>query len=99
MVSKPTLIIEPEAQIEIDNAIEWYEKAKEGLGVEFFNYLDGYLKTLRQNKALFEIKRKPVFRELALKRFPHVIIYEYTKNKIYIYSVFHTKQDPSKKLK
>lgn len=97
MASK--LIIEPEAQIEIEEAIDWYETQQIGLGLEFLNYLDGYFQTLKTQKALFEIKRKPVFRELPLKRFPYIIIYEVIQNQIIVYSVFHTFQDPIKKRK
>lgn len=99
MVSKTILTIDPEAQVEIEKAIEWYEKAKEGLGLEFYNYLDGYFKTLQQNQVYFQIKRNPVFRELPLKRFPFVIIYEHNYEEIYVYSVFNTHQNPIKKKK
>ncbi|MGB0879995.1 MAG: type II toxin-antitoxin system RelE/ParE family toxin [Polaribacter sp.] len=93
------LVIESEAQKEIDEAIEWYESKQIGLGKDFFNYLDGYFKTLKNGKASFEIKRKPVFRELPLIRFPYVIIYEKYRNQIIVYSVFNTSQDPYKKMK
>lgn len=62
-------------------------------------YLDDYFQTLKNGKASFEIKRKPVFRELPLKRFPFVIIYEEFRNQIIVYSVFNTFQNPSKKNK
>lgn len=91
------LIIEPEAQEEIDTAIAWYESKQVGLGEVFFNYLDGYFQTLKNEKALFEIKRKPVFREVPLKRFPYIIIYEEYQNQVVVYSVFNTHQDPVKK--
>lgn len=93
------LIIEPEAITEIEEAIDWYESKKIGLGKVFFNYLNGYFQMLNNNNALFEIKRKPVFRELPLKRFPFVIIYEVYQNKVIVYSVFNTNQDPNKKSK
>tara|TARA_R110002049_G_scaffold284031_1_gene464557 strand:+ start:846 stop:1139 length:294 start_codon:yes stop_codon:yes gene_type:complete len=93
------LTIEPEAQIEIEDAIDWYESKQTGLGEEFYNYLDGYFETLKEATALFPIKRRPVFRELPLKRFPYVIIYEHTKSEIFVYSVFNTHQDPIKKTK
>lgn len=91
------LIIEPEAEQEIIDAIEWYESKQVGLGTDFLNYLDGYFQTLKNAKATFELKRKPVFRELPLKRFPFVIIYEKFRNQIIVYSVFNTSQDPNKK--
>ena len=93
------LIIELEAQIEIDKAIKWYESKQIGLGADFFNYLDGYFQTLKNGEALFEIKRKPVFRELPLKRFPYIIIYEEYQNQVIVYSVFNTFQDQNKKTK
>lgn len=93
------LIVEQEAQLEIDDAINWYELKQEGLGEEFLNYLGGYFQTLMTGKSDFEIKRKPVFRELPLKRFPYVIIYEKHKEEIIVYSVFNTYLNPIKKLK
>ncbi len=70
-----------------------------GLGANFLNYLDGYFQTLKNEKALFEIKRKPVFRKFPFKKFPYIIIYEKFQNQIIIYSVFNTSQDPIKKRK
>lgn len=93
------LIVEYEAQLEIEEAIEYYESKKVGLGADFFNYLDGYFQTLKNGKATFELKRKPVFRELPLKRFPFIIIYEQYESQIIVYSVFNTSQNPIKKKK
>ncbi len=93
------LIIEPQAQFIIDEAIKWYESKQIGLGLEFLNYLDGYFKILKETDVIFQIKREPVYRELPLKRFPYVIIYERTKNETYVYSVFNTHQNQIKKTK
>jgi hypothetical protein len=49
---------------------------KRGLGKEFFVYLKGYFKILKTNPELFPLKKEPYFRELSLKKFPFVIIYE-----------------------
>ena len=97
MVSK--LIIEPEAEEEIYKAVDWYGSKQTGLGEEFYHYLEGYFETLKIGKVLFSVKRKPVFRELPLKRFPYIIIYEELKDVIVVYSVFNTHQDPLKKIK
>jgi hypothetical protein len=93
MASK--LIILPQAQIEIDKAIAWYESQQIGLGKTFFNYLDGYFNILRDGSFLFALKRKPAFRELPLKKFPFIIIYEVTQTETLIYSVFNTLQNPN----
>ena len=93
---KLKLTIDSEAQIEIEKAIEHYETIRSGLGKEFYNYLDGYFGVLTEGNVLFKIKRRPAFRELPLKRFPYVIIYEQTKKEIYVFSVFNTYQNPRK---
>ena len=99
MGSKLKLTIDPEAEIEIAETIDYYETARTGLGQEFYNYLDGYFKVLLEGNVFFEIKRKPAFRELPLRRFPYVIIYEHTDTEIYVFSVFNTSQDPEKKIR
>ncbi|SHN19861.1 type II toxin-antitoxin system RelE/ParE family toxin [Flavobacterium xinjiangense] len=91
------IVISKLAEIEIIEAIEFYESRKKGLGKDFFVYLKGYLKILKMNPELFPLKKEPFFRELSLKKFPFVIIYEVFNDEIIIYSVFHTYRDPSKK--
>lgn len=78
--------------------MQWYESKKPGLGLIFLNYLDGYFQTLKTGKVIFPIKVKPVYRELALKKFPFVIVYEVVKINIIVYSVFNTYQNPEKKI-
>ncbi|HUH26665.1 type II toxin-antitoxin system RelE/ParE family toxin [Gelidibacter sp.] len=93
------IIILPLAQKEIDNALVWYESKQKGLGADFLTYLGGYFLAIRQGFAIYQVKRKPYFRELPLKRFPFVIIYEINGDEIIIFSVFNVHQDPNKKLK
>ncbi len=96
MTSKLLLTFDPEAQHEIAKAIQWYEAQKQGLGKEFYHYLEGYFNILLEGNVLFPIKRKPAFRELPLKRFPFVIIYEQTATEVYVFSFFNTYQAPDR---
>ncbi|MEO5789111.1 type II toxin-antitoxin system RelE/ParE family toxin [Gelidibacter sp.] len=93
-----SLVILPLAQKEIDTALGWYESKQKGVGVEFLAYLESYFLALKEGGAIFQIKRGPCFRELPLKKFPFVIIYEIRANEIIVFSVFNTYQDPNKKL-
>lgn len=83
---------------EIDEAIAFYESKSVGLGKNFLVYLKGYINVLKVTPELFAIKKKPFFRELPLKKFPFVIIYEIIEYEVVIYSVFHTKRNPSSKV-
>jgi plasmid stabilization system protein ParE len=87
----------PLAENEIDDSIEFYESRSKGLGKQFLSYLKSYLKVLKTNPELFEIKKEPGYRELTLAKFPFVIIYEIIENEVIIYSVFHTSRNPQRK--
>jgi plasmid stabilization system protein ParE len=87
----------PLAEKEIDESIEFYESRSKGLGKQCLTYLKSYLKVLKTNPELFEIKKKPGYREMTLVKFPFVIIYEIIGAEIIIYSVFHTSRNPERK--
>lgn len=91
------IVISALAEYEIEEAIEFYESRSKGLGKQFLEYFKGYLKILKANPELFSIKKPPFYRELPLKKFPFVIIYEIFQNEVVIYSVFHTSRNPIKK--
>ena len=93
------LVTVPEARDEIQEAYDYYESKRIGLGDEFLEHLEDYYKILKTEIPFFEIKRKPAYRELPLSRFPYVIIYELRNNIIFVYSVFNTYQDPLDKIK
>ncbi len=60
----------PLAEKEIDESIEFYESRSKGLGKQFLSYLRSYLKVLKTNPELFEIKKKPGYREILWLNFP-----------------------------
>ncbi|WP_255566572.1 type II toxin-antitoxin system RelE/ParE family toxin [Flavobacterium tagetis] len=68
------------------------------MGKQFLTYLKSYLKVLKINPELFEIKKQPGYREMTLVKFPFVIIYEIIGTEIIIYSIFHTSRNPERKL-
>ena len=91
------IVISRLAESEIEETIEFYESRRKGLGKHFLDYFKGYLKILKTNPELFSIKKSPFFRELPLKKFPFVIVYEIFQNEVIIYSVFNTSRNPTKK--
>ena len=95
MVFKITIL--PLAEKEIEESIEFYESRSKGLGKQFLTYLKSYLKVLKTNPELFEIKKQPGYREMTLVKFPFVIIYEIIGVEIIIYSIFHTSRNPERK--
>jgi hypothetical protein len=92
------LEVKNEANLEIIEAYLYYEEKRTGLGEEFLEHLNGYFERIIENPEHFPQKRKP-YREVFIKRFPFLIIYETTKREVIVYSVFNTWQNPEKKKK
>lgn len=87
------LIIKPLAEIEIAEAIEWYETSKEGLGLEFIAQLDKCLERISENPEHFQ-KRYGEIKIVFTKRFPYGIHYTFESGTIYVHAVLHTKREP-----
>ena len=92
------LEVKDAANIEITEAYLYYEEKRTGLGEEFLEHLDAYCDRITTNPNHLSKKREP-YREAFIKRFPFLIIYEVTKKKIIVYSVFNTWKNPKKKKK
>lgn len=92
------LIIKSRATSMMQEAYQWYEQQKQGLGEEFLTELDSYYARLQSHPEYFG-KIKKNFRQAALKRFPYVIVYEIIKTEVVVFAVFHTKRNPRLKFK
>lgn len=92
------LQIKEEAKKEIIEATHWYAQITKGLEIKFIYQLENVINTIRNNPKIYKRVYKH-FRQAALKKFPYVVLYEYEASDIIIYSVFHAKQNPDKKIK
>ena len=81
-----------EAQLDILEAIIWYEKRRVGLGDELFIALENVKHFIEQNPHHFEDKYKGI-RKASTKRFPYIIYYRIeSKNRILVFAVLHMKR-------
>lgn len=88
-------IIKEEAELETLEAYLYYEEKQKGLGNKFLTQLEEYLKRICQNPLHYPLKKG--YREAFLRKFPYLIIYEFSKETVIVYSVFNTYQNPNKK--
>jgi plasmid stabilization system protein ParE len=95
---KYDLVIKEEAIVDMQQAYDYYEERKTGLGERFLNTLEEYLGRVRKNPLHYQIKRKP-YREVFIKHFPYLIIYEILDSRIIVYAIFNTSLNPKKKPK
>lgn len=79
-------------------AYKWYEEQKTGLGEEFLKELDSRYNKLESHPEYYG-KIKKSFRQISLKRFQYVVVFEILKNEVIVFAVFHTKRNPKLKFK
>ncbi len=85
-----SIVVEPRALADIQQAIDYYDEQQEGLAGKFIDTLEKYFSTIGKN-PFYQIRYNKV-RCLPLKKFPFMIHY-FIDEKIktaFIVSVFHT---------
>ncbi len=91
-------ILKPRAVLMSKDAYDWYEEQQRGLGEIFLTELDNcYRKLQLQPAANSKVEKN--YRQVRLRRFPYVIVYEIIKTDIVVFSVFHTRRSPKHKFK
>jgi len=79
-------------------AYNWYEKQRIGLGGLFLAELDNCYDRLEVHPDSYQ-KTENNFRQIIVRTFPYVIVFEILKDDVVIYAVFHTSRNPGKKFK
>jgi len=90
---KFSLIIRPEAEADLADAYDWYERQREGLGAEFLSSVNDGMKLIRGNPRLFPVIRKEAHRAL-IHRFPYGILFVIHGEIVSVVGVFHASRDP-----
>lgn len=89
-----TLVIRRKARTEFDEAFDWYERQRPGLGIEFAERVQ----TVFDSITTVPEMHAPVYRDArkALVRpFPYSVIYRIRGNRVVVLAVFHNKRDPN----
>jgi len=87
------IIIRPEAELDIQEAFEWYDAQSRGLGSEFVRSVDACLATIVRNPFASPLFQKQA-RRVLLRRFPYGILYVCEQNTISVVACFHSKRNP-----
>lgn len=93
-----SLIIKPRATGMAKEAYDWYEQQSTGLGEIFLSELNTCYKKIETQPTFYK-KAKKNFRQIRLKRFPYLVVYEILKSEVVVFAVFHTSRNPNSKFK
>lgn len=92
------LVVKPKAIQMALEAYDWYEEQQLGLGELFLKELNSCFDKL-EAWPLAYAKIKKDYRQIILKTFPYVAVYEIAKDEVIVFAVFHTSRNPRKKFK
>lgn len=89
------ILIQPEAEFDLQEAFDWYEENNSGLGSEFIRAVDASLAKIQRNPFAYPTVYREIRRKL-IRKFPYGILYLIESETIYIIACFHIKRDPQK---
>jgi plasmid stabilization system protein ParE len=90
-----SFIIRPEAELDIQDAFEWYESQSPGLGSEFVRAVDTCLSGIGRNPLAYQVIHKQARRAL-IRRFPYTILFVFEQEIVSVIACFHAKRSPQK---
>jgi hypothetical protein len=80
------VLIEPEAEAEIEAAAAWYQLEAQGFGNEFMRAVQTAVSTLGRQPMAFAIAYGRI-RRIGLRRFPWSLFYEVTQTRSLLWPV------------
>ena len=88
------VIIHSEARRELDNAIQYYEKQKIGLGLDLLSEIEQALEKIKINPNLGTAHTIEGMRRYIIRCFPYIIFYVEFEAFIWVVAIAHGKRKP-----
>jgi plasmid stabilization system protein ParE len=88
------IVLRDEAQAEFDEAFDYYESRKAGLGVTFVARVQDVFDRIGANPQLHAVVLGDV-RKAVVARFPFCVYYRADTARVEVIAVFHSARDPS----
>ena len=86
------LVLRPEAEREIAEAAEWYDRRRPGLGAEFLGAVDACIGTIHRSPELYPVVRGGL-RRAVLQRFPYNLVYTERRGELVVAGRVHGRRD------
>lgn len=93
-VSLP-VVLRDAAQVEFDDAFDYYEAQRPGRGVDFAVKVQDVFDRIAANPQMHPVVFDPDVRKALVIGFPYCVFYQADAAMVDVISVFHTSRDPS----
>ncbi len=88
------VVLRVEAEQEFDEAFDWYDAQKAGLGAEFAEEVQRVFDRIAANPLIHQTVFSDI-RRGVVRRFPYTVLYRVHADRVEILAVFHSRRDPS----
>ena len=82
-----------QARRELQEAVDWYEQKRPGLGEQFRLGVEKVVDRIRRSPEIHAVAYRDV-RCALVPRFPYAIYYRVKRDRLVVIAVFHAKRDP-----
>jgi plasmid stabilization system protein ParE len=91
---KPLQISEP-ASVELAQAVRWYEERRTGWGARLFEAVAHSFEIIERHPEIGSPRTdRPASRQLSVRGFPYVVVYQVRPDDVYVVAVAHTSRRP-----
>jgi toxin ParE1/3/4 len=88
-----SVLIEPQAALDIEAAYAWYEAKNLGLGNIFLKTIAAATERLERNADQFKLERA-IYRRIHLTKFPYALHYIIEDSQVLVLACLHARQSP-----
>ncbi|MFZ5865776.1 MAG: type II toxin-antitoxin system RelE/ParE family toxin [Thermodesulfobacteriota bacterium] len=93
-MTKYRLVAEPNADLDVVAAFNWYEKEQAGLGRQFLDQLRATYDRITESPLAYQAIRAGIRRALV-RRFPYAVYFAVEGDAVVVLAVFHVSRDPA----
>lgn len=89
------ILLRPQAEAELAEAISWHEAHGCGLGADFLRAFEAALSAIKRHPQAFPVILKEA-RRAMLRKFPYSVIFTVSADEILVVACFHAKRNPKR---
>ena len=88
------VVFRKQARLEFDEAGDWYEKERHGLGMELLSEIQSLIQRITSTPEQFPMLYRDV-RKTVARLFPYCIYFREREQRIVVLAVFHSARNPA----